>query len=122
MKTYVAEIAGEPIVAFRAKNRVNALSLARAPAGRVRFALIGADHVHKDGRPLWDGKSDIGVRQATGEESRRHWIATFDARRDSDKIDKHLVVWLVRVVMSEEQPARNNAQAARVPPDRRATA
>jgi hypothetical protein len=76
MKTYVAEIGGQPIVAFRAKNFVNALSLAHNPAGWVCFALTGADHVHKDGRPLWDGKSDIGVRQATSEESHGHWIAT----------------------------------------------
>jgi hypothetical protein len=63
MKTYVATIGGNAVLAFRAEDDDQALAIIDDPEGSMRSdlqALVGAD-----GKPLWDGKSTIQAREAT---------------------------------------------------------
>jgi len=73
MQTYVAEIQGEPILAYRAANDTAAReaiydggsSVPRA----VCLSLVGLHR--RDGTRIWDGLSPITVRPAAIEECRR---------------------------------------------------
>jgi hypothetical protein len=61
MKTYVASIGGTAVLTFRAEDDDQAR--AAIDAGSMRSDLhVLAD---ADGKPLWDGKSAIEVREAT---------------------------------------------------------
>jgi hypothetical protein len=63
MKTYVASINGNAVLAFRAEDDDQARAIIDDPEGGMRsdlLTLIGAD-----GRSLWDGKSAIQAREAT---------------------------------------------------------
>ena len=73
MTIYVAEIEGRAIVAFGAENEAEAAD------------LIEAEWLHDDlmvlesnGRPLWDGKSEIHLREAV-EEERARWESSWAA-------------------------------------------
>jgi len=56
MKTYVASIGGNAVLAFRAEDDEKV----RAMIDDQRRRLVGAD-----GKPLWDGKSAIQAQEAT---------------------------------------------------------
>jgi hypothetical protein len=63
MKTYVATIGGNAVMAFRAEDDDQALAIIDDPDGSMRSdlqALVGAD-----GKALWDGRSTIQAREAT---------------------------------------------------------
>jgi hypothetical protein len=63
MKTYVASINGNAVLAFRAEDDDQARAIINDPEGGMRsdlLTLIGAD-----GKSLWDGKSAIQAREAT---------------------------------------------------------
>jgi hypothetical protein len=63
MNTYVALIAGKAVLAFRAVDDDQAQAMIDDQEGSMRSdlkVLVGTD-----GKPLWDGKSAIQVREAT---------------------------------------------------------
>jgi hypothetical protein len=63
MKTYVAIIAGNAVLAFRAEDDDQALAIIDDPEGSMRSDL--KELAGADGKPLWDGKSPIQARAAT---------------------------------------------------------
>ena len=61
MQTYVAEIDGSAVIAFRASNDAEAqMWLYTKEAVRSDLAVL-----QNEGRPLWDGETPIVVRAAT---------------------------------------------------------
>jgi hypothetical protein len=63
MKTYVASIGGNAVLAFRAEDDDNARAMIDDQEGGIGSdlkALVGAE-----GNPLWDGKSAIQAQEAT---------------------------------------------------------
>jgi hypothetical protein len=99
MKTYVASINGNAVLAFRAEDDDQARAIIDDPEGSMRsdlLTLIGAD-----GKPLWDGKSAIQAREATPaqhaewEQSRDQAISDgeidLDAGNDPDEWNVYLI-------------------------------
>jgi hypothetical protein len=65
MKTYVAEINGEAVVAFRASDEEDARAKINDEGGDLQQCLNDSSgFVRADGSALWDGRSEIGVRPA----------------------------------------------------------
>jgi hypothetical protein len=81
MKTYVAEINGEAVIAFRAMDDDDAHDLVSDEDGDVQQSLNDSGIVRADGSPLWDGKSEIIVRSATEAED-ESWRQARDADGD----------------------------------------
>jgi hypothetical protein len=90
----VAEIDGQGIVAFSQPTADDALTWADDKGFRSDLLLLEGE----DGRPLWDGRAEIYVREADPEESDR-WNASFtEARHDGDVEDaEDWVLYLVPV-------------------------
>jgi hypothetical protein len=66
LKTYVAVINGEAVMAFRAMDDDDAHDMVSDEEGDVRQSLDESSGiVREDGSPLWDGKSEIIARPAT---------------------------------------------------------
>ena len=99
MQTYVASIGGQAVMAFRAEDDDQARTIVDDPDGSMRSdlrVLVGSD-----GKPLWDGKSAIAVREATAEQhaeweqSRDQAIADgeidLDAGNDPDEWNVYLI-------------------------------
>ena len=95
MTIYVAEIEGRAVVAFGAENRAEAQD------------LIDAEWLHDDlivletnGRPLWNGESEIHLREAIDEEHAQwesSWAAALlQGEATADEKDEW-VVYLVPV-------------------------
>jgi hypothetical protein len=61
MQTYVAEVAGRAVIAFRAKDEIEAQEWIDTEEA-VRSDLTVLEN---EGRPLWDGETPIVVRAAT---------------------------------------------------------
>jgi hypothetical protein len=79
MKTYVAEINGEAVMAFRAMDDDDAQDMVTDEDGDVLQSLdASACIVRADGSPLWDGKSEIIARRATEAED-ENWRKARDA-------------------------------------------
>ena len=86
MNTYVILIAGKAVLAFRAGDDDQARAMIDNQEGSMRSdlkVLVGTD-----GKPLWDGKSSMQVREATAAEhaewkQSRH-LAISDAEIDLD--------------------------------------
>jgi hypothetical protein len=79
MKTYVAEINGEAVMAFRATDDDDARDLASDEDGDLQQSLNDSSGVmREDGSPLWDGESEIRVRPATEAED-EDWRTARDA-------------------------------------------
>jgi hypothetical protein len=76
MKTYVAEINGEAIMAFRAEDDDAALGIVNEENGGLRLGLY--DVLRANGKPLWDGESIISSRLATAAEHDQ-WLEVRDA-------------------------------------------
>ncbi|SRR5260221_5189479 len=80
MNTYVASIGGKSVLAFRAENDDQARAIIDDPEGSMRSdlqVLVGTD-----GKPLWDGKSAIQVREANAAQH-----AEWEQSRDQAIID-----------------------------------
>jgi hypothetical protein len=92
MPVYVVEIEGRGVVAFNDE---------RAPEAEY-FALDGAlasdlmTLVH-DGKPLWDGSSEISVRDAFPEEQQKWRASQVQAMRSGD-IDNEAAMWVLFLV------------------------
>ncbi len=70
LKTYVAVINGEAVMAFRALDDEDAHDMVSDEDGDVRQSLEESSGiVREDGSPLWDGKSEIIARPATEAEN-----------------------------------------------------
>ena len=84
METYVAEIGGKAVLAFRAEADDGANAVIDDDRGAMRSdlrALTGTD-----GNPLWDGKSVIHVRLATATEH-AEWEQSRDQAISDGEID-----------------------------------
>jgi hypothetical protein len=86
MKTYVAEINGEAVMAFRAMDDDDAHDMVSDEDGDVQQNLNeDSGMIRADGSPLWDGKSGIIARPATEAED-QSWREARDAEiEDADK-------------------------------------
>src|SRR5215813_14392155 len=85
MKTYVAEINGEAIMAFRAEDDDHTHEIVKEKDGGLQLGLNGfSGLLRADGRPLWDGQSEIRARLATDEEHQR-WLKARDAETGEGK-------------------------------------
>jgi hypothetical protein len=79
MKTYVAEINGEAIIAFRAKDDDGAYAIVNETDGGLQLGLNGfSGMLRADGSVLWDDETEIKSRRATDEEHAK-WVAVRDA-------------------------------------------
>jgi hypothetical protein len=79
LKTYVAEIHGEAVMAFRAVDDDDANDIVNDEDGDLRQSLDeSSGMVRTDGSPLWDGKSEIIARPATEAEDET-WRKARDA-------------------------------------------
>jgi hypothetical protein len=79
MKTYVAEINGEAVIAFRAIDDDDAKDIVSDEDGDLQESLNeSSGFVRADGSPLWDGKSEIIARPATEAED-QSWQEARDA-------------------------------------------
>jgi hypothetical protein len=83
MKTYVAEINGEAVVAFRAMDDDDAHDMVSDEDGDLQPSLNDSSGmVRADGSALWDGKSEILARPATEAED-ESWHKARDAEIES---------------------------------------
>ena len=84
MNTYVAVIDGKAVLAFRAVDDDQACAMIDDQEGSMRSdlkVLVGTD-----GKPLWDGKSAIHVREATATQH-REWKQARDQAISDGEID-----------------------------------
>jgi hypothetical protein len=82
MKTYVAVINGEAVIAFRAMDDDDAQDIVGDEDGEIQESLHeDSGVVRADGSPLWDGKSEIIARPATEAED-KSWREARDADED----------------------------------------
>jgi len=94
MQTYVAEIDGQAIFAFRAVNDANAQAWLDIHAV-MRHTL---ETVHSGGRRIWNGRAHILARKASAGEA-NIWsklssnVAEVDPFEDADTI----TVWLIPI-------------------------
>jgi hypothetical protein len=66
MRTYVAEINGEALIAFRAKGDNEAYDIVNENNGDLQLGLNGfSEVVRPDRSPLWNGETEIKARPAT---------------------------------------------------------
>lgn len=94
MTIYVAEIGGRAIVAFAAEDRVQA-EMTVDEEWFLEDILV----LKSDGKPLWDGESELHLREAFDEEADkwRHAQAEALAEGDIDGADDDHLVYLVSV-------------------------
>jgi hypothetical protein len=85
MRTYVAEINGEALIAFRAKGDNEAYDIINEKNGDLQRGLNGFNGVVRPhGGPLWDGETEIKVRPATDDEHET-WRDALDAETGEGK-------------------------------------
>jgi hypothetical protein len=109
MKTYVAEINGEAILAFRAVSDEDAKDQVNDAEGDVRLGLDGVwGALRADGSALWDGESEIIARQATDAEQ-EEWQRSIEADGigNQDDQDDH-VVYLIPVTEEPDELDRES--------------
>jgi hypothetical protein len=111
MKTYVAEINGEAIIAFRAEDDDDAYAIVNEEDGGLQAGLNGfSGLVREDGLPLWGEQSEIKSRRATDEEHQR-WLKVSNASKlmvrkmgdDPDDLSVYLIP--TRPVEDEDEDA-----------------
>ena len=84
MNTYVAIIGGKTVLTFRAVDDDQAHAMIDDQEGSMRSDLKVL--VDADGKPLWDGKSAIRVREATAAEH-AEWKRSRDQAISDGEID-----------------------------------
>ena len=92
MQTYVAEIDGRAIFAFRAADK----SCAQAWLDIHAVMRHSLERVQSGGRNIWDGRSEIVARKATSAESSL-WSKRSDQVVEEDQIEDqdNITVWLI---------------------------
>jgi hypothetical protein len=92
MQTYVAEIDGRGIFAFRADD------VARAQAWLDVHAVMRhtLEMVHSGGRPIWNGRAPIIARNATSSEATA-WSTLRDELAATGRLEEPdiITVWLI---------------------------
>ena len=115
MNTYVAIIGGKAVLAFRAEDDDEARAMINDQGGSMRSdlkVLLGAD-----GKPLWDGKSVIEVREATAaqhaewKQSRDQAIIDGEIDLDAGNNPDEWNVYLMRIPLTKK--ARRNHKLGR---------
>jgi len=84
MKTYVACVGGEAVLAFRAENDDEAHAMIDDKESIIRTdlkVLVGTD-----GKPLWDGKSAVQAQEATAAQH-AEWEQSRDQAISDEEID-----------------------------------
>jgi hypothetical protein len=84
VKTYVACIGEEAVLAFRAESDDDAHAMIDDEEGSIRSdlkVLVGTDE-----KPLWDGKSTLQVREATAAQH-AEWEQSRDQAISDEEID-----------------------------------
>jgi len=84
VKTYVASIGGNAVLAFRAEDDDKARAMIDDQEGGIRSdlkALVG-----EDGKPLWDGTSAIRAQEATAAQH-AEWEQSRDQAIGDEEID-----------------------------------
>ena len=84
MKTYVAGIGEEAVLAFRAENDDEAKEMIEDDQGSIRSDLKVL--VGRDEKALWDGKSTIRLREATAAQH-AEWEQSRDQAIADEEID-----------------------------------
>ena len=102
MQTYVAEIDGRPIFAFRAADD----SCAQAWLDIHAVMRHTLTHVQSGGRNVWDGRSEILARKANSAEASL-WSKRSDEVVEEDSVDEqdNVTIWLI--------PTSNDARASK---------
>ena len=105
MTVFVAEIKGKGIVAFSQPNADDALALADDEDFRSDLMFLEGE----DGRPLWDGRAEIYVREADPHEA-EHWKISFtEAKLHGDVEDAE--DWVIYLVPVTEPPEEDDYDA-----------
>ena len=108
MRTYVAEINGEAILAFRARDDDHAdeeVNGEESEAGGMKSVLLEYDRA--DGKPLWDGVTEVVARPANALED-AEWRRARDQAygeategavidRDTDDDPDDYVAFLIKI-------------------------
>lgn len=109
MKTYVAEINGEAILAFRAETDDDARQKMNGEIQRDRNGFAGL--LRENGEVLWDGESEIETRLASDDEHGR-WCQARDAESGGQQIDpitsddrNAFIAYLISVRPVDVEPA-----------------
>jgi hypothetical protein len=85
METYVAEINGEAVMAFRAEDDDHAYDIVNEKDGGLQLGLNGhSGLLRADGNVLWDEKTEIKARRAT-EAEHQEWLEARDAETGEGK-------------------------------------
>jgi hypothetical protein len=82
MQTYVASLNGKPLLAFRAEDDEQAREVLEGGGMRSDLQTL----TDMNGQPLWDGKSPIGLREATAAEH-AEWEKSRDDAIEDGEID-----------------------------------
>lgn len=91
-QTYVAEIDGRAIFAFRSFDA----SCAQAWLDIHGLMRRRLERLQSDGRAIWDGRSAIVARKATSDESAT-WTQSCGRAFDAEHLDEsdNITVWLI---------------------------
>ncbi len=98
MTIFVAEINGQGIVAFSQPSPEDALAWADDEDFRSDLVFLEGEN----GRPLWDGRAEIFVREADPEEAERWKLSFTEAMHDGDVEDAD--DWVIYLVPVSEPP------------------
>jgi hypothetical protein len=103
MQTYVAEIDGRAIFAFRAVNA----SCAQAWLDIHAVMRHTLETLHSDGRRIWNGHALILAREATSIEA-TIWRKLSDevAASDPDEEQEIITVWLIPTSTTQKRPGK----------------
>ena len=102
MRTYVAEVDGEAVLAFRAENDKAAQGIICENDSGFQLVARGySGMLRADGRVLWDGTSPIGYRLAAPPEHEQ-WLIFRDSQTGSADNPDDWVVYLVPVISIDE--------------------
>jgi hypothetical protein len=93
MAVYVAEIRGRGIVAFNANKAAEAEDLVRDPAILDDLMVL-----ETGGLPIWDGVTEICVRQALPAEEAKWQASRAKAIRNGNVDDSEDEIWLAFLV------------------------
>jgi hypothetical protein len=96
------EIAGEPVMAFRAEDQEEAQDLVHgeeSERGGIKTVLL--EYGREDGKPLWDGTSELTARAATQAEH-NEWEELRDAAIAGDDDPDDFNAFLIPITDPDE--------------------
>jgi|SRR5690349_18939574 hypothetical protein len=100
METFVVEMVGRAVVAFRAQSDTDAQEWLEAHRESL---LADLAKLREEGRPIWDGKGSVAIRRATDEEC-SIWRENSEGLNGDEEHDADdFVVFLVGQAPEEEE-------------------